>query len=219
MLMLSVQKLAKWLGGRFVLDGLDLELARGETAHVLGSNGSGKSTLLRVLSGVFEAEAGEVFIAGVSLKSDPVRAKAQVGYVPDGLEALPDLSVSEFVQLARALKGLPGAPGETETDWKQRLGLDPVWRRRVNTLSFGQRKRVLSLVALLGNPGLLLLDEPSNGLDPGGIDLMVALCEERQRAGQCQLIATNDLAFVERVGGLCYRLLHGRLEPASASST
>jgi ABC-type multidrug transport system ATPase subunit len=212
---LAVRGLYKRLGGKRVLEGVELELGGGETAVVLGPNGSGKSTLLRVLCGYLDADRGDVIVAGHALGRQPARAKSELGYLPDGLEAPPDLRVSELVQLVRALKALPARVPDGEATWQRRLGLGEVWAERLRALSFGQRKRVALACALSGDPALLLLDEPSNGLDPAAVDLVIELLAERRRAGKSQLLASNDLTFAERVGGTGYRLTAGRLEPVS----
>jgi ABC-2 type transport system ATP-binding protein len=214
---LSVRGLEKRLGGRWVIRGLQLELGAGQTAVVLGPNGSGKSTLLRLLCGMLDADGGEVRVAGHLLLDQPMRAKAALGYVPDGLEALPDLRVSEFVRLVRALRSLPAALTDAELVWKQRLGVGEVWAERLRTLSFGQRKRVALFCASCGDPALLLLDEPSNGLDPAATELIIEFLDERRRAGKSQLVASNDLELVARVGGVRYRLVDGRLERANGA--
>ncbi|MBL8973759.1 MAG: ATP-binding cassette domain-containing protein, partial [Myxococcales bacterium] len=133
--------------------------------------------------------------------------RAALGYVPDTSDAFPELSVRELVALVTALRGAP----PPEEALRERLGLTAVWHQRLRTLSFGQVKRSYLLCALVGAPPLLVLDEPSNGLDPGGVELLVALLHERARAGGAALVATNDAPFAARVGGVAWRLVDGRL--------
>jgi ABC-type multidrug transport system ATPase subunit len=117
--------------------------------------------------------------------------------------------------LLRALRSLPAALTDAELVWKQRLGVGDVWAERLRTLSFGQRKRVALFCASCGAPALLLLDELSNGLDPAATQLIIEFLDERRRAGKSQLMASNDLDFVARVGGARYRLVDGWLERAN----
>jgi ABC-type multidrug transport system ATPase subunit len=213
--MLKVTDVSKVLGTRYVLEHLALEVKRGEIAVVLGENGSGKSTLLRVVCGILQADQGDVVIDGVSMKQDDVRAKAKVGYVPDATEALPELLVREFIDLVWALKapalGRVEPPSETSI---ARLGLRPIWGRSIGALSFGQRKRMCLLAATCGDPPLLVLDEPSNGLDPEGTDLAVALIGEHSARDGATLLTTNDEAFAARLTGARYWLSRGLLTPA-----
>jgi ABC-type multidrug transport system ATPase subunit len=209
--------------GRRVLDGLGLACAPGEVCAVLGENGAGKSTLLRVLCGMLEPERGTVLIQGHQLTGGGVEARRQLGYVPDGTELLPDLSLREFIALVRSLKQLPAdAAAERElASRRERLGLQQAWHQRLATLSFGQRKRACLLAALLGDPWLLILDEPSNGLDPSGVAQVLGLIAERQARRQATLLATNDLPFVRELAATlgaalhCQRLCEGRLVPES----
>jgi ABC-2 type transport system ATP-binding protein len=218
---LQARELTKTYRGRRVLDGLELVSAPGEVCAVLGENGAGKSTLLRVLCGMLEPERGTVSIQGHELTGGGVEARRHLGYVPDGTEALPDLSMREFIALVRSLKQLPAdAAAERElVSRRQWLGLEQAWHQRLATLSFGQRKRVCMLAALLGDPWLLILDEPSNGLDPSGVMLVLELITQRRARDQLTLLATNDLPFVRQLDAAlgsalhCQRLREGRLVP------
>ena len=221
--MLHARDLRQAYRGRRVLDGLELACAPGEVCAVLGENGAGKSTLLRVLCGMLEPERGSVLIRGHELTGGGVDARRHLGYVPDGTEALPDLSLREFIALVRALKQL-SADGAAERELaarRERWGLGEAWHQRLATLSFGQRKRACLLAALLGDPWLLILDEPSNGLDPSGVAQVLELITERQARGQATLLATNDLPFVRQLAAALgpalhgQRLLEGRLIPES----
>jgi ABC-type multidrug transport system ATPase subunit len=121
--------------------------------------------------------------------------------------------VEEFVSLVRALKHV-GTDDRLEAEllaWRERLGLASIWNQRLSTLSFGQRKRACALAALVGDPWLLVLDEPSNGLDPAGVDLMVRLIEDRRTARKATLLASNDLPFVSRLHARQYLLHAGKI--------
>jgi len=213
--MLKVTEVSKVLGSRRVLDRVNLALGRGEIGVVLGENGAGKSTLLRIVAGVLALDRGDVEVDGVSLSRDEVKVKAKVGYVPDATEALPELLVREFIDLVWRLKRaiIPNAQPPSET-LIARLGLSHVWRQSVATLSFGQRKRMCLLAALCGDPALLILDEPSNGLDAEGAALMAEIIGERCTEDRATLFSTNDVAFAAKVGGARYRIASGTLTPA-----
>ena len=209
---LEVRGVSKKLGHRTILDGVDLRCEPSELVIVRGENGSGKTTLLRLLGGILQPDQGSIHIAGRSLSSEPVRAKAQLGYVPDNLDVVPELAVSELLGLVSALKSQAlGAPAAIDVRWRARLGVDAVWDQRLRSLSFGQRKRVALLAALIGEPQLLILDEPTNGLDPAAVDLLVELLDERCRAARATLLTSHDRELAERVSATRYRIASGKL--------
>ena len=212
--MLKVTDVAKVLGGKRVLEGVSFEVGHGEIAIVRGENGSGKSTLLRVVTGLLGLDRGSVVVCGAELGRDEVAAKREMGYVPDATDALPDLLVREFIELVWALKRPPiGRDMRPTSEFIARLGLTKVWGQAIGALSFGQRKRMCLLAALCGDPWLLVLDEPSNGLDPEGVDLVVDLIDGRRAQRKGTLLATNDPAFVERLTGRRLWLEGGRIIP------
>lgn len=206
-MLLEMEGVRKRLGLRVVLDAVDLGCAPGEVALVLGENGAGKSTLLRIAAGVLEPDRGRVRVAGALLTGGGAAARRGLGYAPDTAEAFPELSARELVALVAALKRSPAPAPELAG----RLGLAPVWHQRLRTLSFGQVKRTYLLAALVGEPPLLILDEPSNGLDPEGARLVADLLRERADAGLAALVSTNDPGFAALIAGPRYRLADGRL--------
>ena len=210
--MLEIDQVHKRLGAQRVLVGGSATCGAGDVAGVLGENGAGKSTLLRVVAGIVEPDKGEITIGGASLGRGNREARRRLGYVPDATQALPDLLVTELLALVRALKALPRRiSSEQELRWWDRLGLELLLGQRVSTLSFGQRKRALTAAAITGDPWLLVLDEPTNGLDPTGVDLMLELIAERRARGQATLLASNDAPFVSRLAGSTYQLSGGQL--------
>jgi ABC-type multidrug transport system ATPase subunit len=213
--MLKVTEVGKVLGPRRVLDGVSFEVRQADVVVVRGENGSGKSTLLRVVCGVLAPDRGDVVIAGHSMRRDDVRAKSNMGYVPDATDALPELLVHEFIDLVRVLKGNAKGPAPLPGEALiARIGLRAFEGQSIGGLSFGQRKRMCLVAALCGDPPLLVLDEPSNGLDPEGVELVLAIIDERQKSQRATLLSTNDASFAERIGGTHYRLAHGSLSRA-----
>ena len=209
-MLLEMTGIRKRLGGRPILDGVDLTCDAGGLALVLGENGAGKSTLLRIAAGIVEPNAGSVAVGGAPIVGGGVAGRAMVGYAPDTADAFPELSVRELIALVVALRRAE-PPAEA---LRERLGLTEIWNQRLRTLSFGQVKRSYLLAALVGSPPLLILDEPSNGLDPAGAAMLAALLRERAGAGGAALVATNDAGFAALLGGVGQRLVAGRLMPA-----
>jgi len=205
---LVAKQISKRLGRRVVLANLDLHCGATELVVLRGPNGSGKSTLLRILAGIVDPDAGQITVCGHALDDGGTRARRQLGYVPDATEPLPELLVGEFLELVRALKQAPPAAAELLAD----LGVSDLPLQRMSTLSFGQRKRVCLAAALLGDPWLLLLDEPSNGLDPDGVRLIATLLGARGARGKATILSTNDEAFAAAVHGTEYRLEAGQLQ-------
>jgi ABC-type multidrug transport system ATPase subunit len=215
---LLVDQIHRRYGSRRVLDGVSASCAPGETLVVVGENGSGKSTLLSIVAGLIEPNAGQVILLGKPITAGAVAGRRHLGYLPDAPDAFPDLAVAELLALSLSLKrAAPPAPGLES--WTARLGLSANLQQRLDTLSFGQRKRAFLLSALIGDPWLLILDEPSNGLDPGGVALVLDIVAERRSAGQATLVASNDASFVMALGGTVLRLAAGRLTPEAASGT
>jgi len=212
--MLEVDGVHKDLGGRRILDGVQLRGEPGEVIVLTGGNGSGKTTLLRIVAGIIQPSRGRVRINGCDLERDPVRARTHLGYVPDTFDAFPELLVSELIELVTALEhSARGAPPRVDPTWRERLGVAGIWGQRLRSLSFGQGKRVALLAALIGGPALLVLDEPSNGLDPSGVALIRALIDERRRAGLLTLLSTNDAELEALLAGRTHHLASGRLTP------
>jgi len=208
--LLEMTGIRKRLGGRSILDGVELRCDAGELALVLGENGAGKSTLLRVAAGIVLPDAGSVMVGGAPIVGGGVPGRAQLGYAPDTADAFPELSVRELIALVAALRRAAPPPEAL----RERLGLAAIWHQRLRTLSFGQVKRSYLLAAMVGAPALLILDEPSNGLDPAGAEMLAALLRERADAGGAALVATNDAAFAALLGGVRQRLVDGRLSSA-----
>jgi len=202
---LAIDGIRKRFGGREVLRGATLAVARGERVALLGPNGTGKSTLLAIVAGLIEPEGGAVALDGVSLLGREVRARARLGYVPESADAPAHLTVGELLALVAALKRAAPPPA----DLLDRLAVPPLLEQPVGSLSLGQRRRACLAAALVGDPALLVLDEPTNGLDPGGVDALAALLRERGLSGGLALVATHDLAFAAAIGARCIRLAGG----------
>ncbi|HEY4117466.1 MAG TPA: ABC transporter ATP-binding protein [Byssovorax sp.] len=197
----------KLLGGRWAVRDVDLTWAQPGTLVVRGENGAGKSTLLRVVAGILAADAGDVEIAGRSLAKERLLALHGLGYAPDVGELPAHLRVSELVALVASLKRCAPPPAELV----ERLGVDALLGQRLGTLSLGQRRRACVLVALVGDPPLIVLDEPTNGLDPAAVELLVALLHERRARGRAALVASHDEGFVAAAADAVATMEGGRV--------
>jgi ABC-2 type transport system ATP-binding protein len=191
--MLSIQSLTKRYGDRKALDGLSLELPAGQLVALLGPNGAGKSTLFQVLTGLFVADAGEVSVAGHSLRTDAVAALARIGVVFQQMSLDLDLSVERNLRFHADLHGLRRAVAtERITLGCAALGLTADLARPVRELSGGNRRKVELVRALLHHPAVVLMDEPTVGLDPKSRrDLLAAIRADVARRGSTVLWATH----------------------------
>jgi ABC-2 type transport system ATP-binding protein len=191
--LLQVRSLTKRYGERVAIDGLSLDLESGGLAVLLGPNGAGKSTLFQVLTGLFHADAGDVIVAGHSMRDAAPRALAHIGVVFQQMSLDLDLSVERNLRFHADLQGLDGATARAriEVDCAG-AGLGAELQRPVRALSGGNRRKVELVRALLHRPRFLLLDEPSVGLDPKSRrDLLATVTHDVRARGSGVLWATH----------------------------
>lgn len=159
--------LDKRFGAIHAVRGIDLTVRSGEVLGFLGPNGAGKSTTMRMLTGFLEPTAGSVTLSGVSMERDPLGAKRTFGYLPEGAPGYPDMRVEEFLRFIGRARGFGGESLRKAVDVViDRVNLGAVRRQTIETLSKGFKRRVGLAQALLHDPRILILDEPTDGLDP-----------------------------------------------------
>ncbi|CEG26984.1 ABC transporter ATP-binding protein [Bacillus sp. B-jedd] len=164
---LSVKDLRKRIGKKEIIKGISFELHKGEVFGFLGPNGAGKTTTIRMLVGLIKPTSGSVSVCGYDLKKDFSKAMASLGCIVENPELYPYLS--GWDNLAHFARMLDGVSDERISEVTQLVGLTERIHDRVKTYSLGMRQRLGIAQALLGNPSVLILDEPTNGLDPAGI--------------------------------------------------
>ena len=201
--MIEVRDLTKTFGAVEAVRGISFRVEAGEIVGFLGPNGAGKTTTMRILAGIFPPSSGEVRIAGRDPACDPLACRRAVGYFPEYAPFYPDLRVAGYLRFVARMKRLPRA--ERPRAVAQVLawcGLEGVARRRVGTLSKGYRQRVGLAQALCGNPPILILDEPTIGLDPEQVveirDLVRALGGSRTVFFSSHILSEVE-ALCERV--------------------
>ena len=165
--MISVEHLSKQFGATRAVRDVSFQVRRGEVVGLLGPNGSGKTTILRILGGFFPPTAGRAVVAGIDVVVDSERARRYTGYLPENVVLYPDMRVDEFLDFCADVRGLRGSRRrERLTAVVHDCGLGEVRRRMIGQLSKGYRQRVGLAQALLHEPAVLILDEPTVGLDP-----------------------------------------------------
>lgn len=199
---ISVQQLTvtfrSRLGDVAALHPFDLEVPAGRIVGVLGPNGSGKTTLLRVLAGLQEPTAGRARLLDRA-PTDPA-LRAAVAFQPEGPPPLGVLSAPEFLAYVGAQLGLPDAESDRRArHWLAALELEHAGRRWLRTFSTGMQKRLSLAAALLGDPAVLLLDEPTAGLDPFGSAAVMQILRQSAAAGTTILMASHHLLEVEEL--------------------
>jgi len=190
--MLALRGIVRTFGRRRAVAGVSLEVAAGEAVLLVGENGAGKTTLLRVATGFLDPDAGEVIVGGVAMARDRARAQAQLGYLPEHAPAPGELTVREHLYLRARQKRVAAAGLERAIAL---AGLGEALRQRIATLSKGFRQRVGLADALLGDPPLLVLDEPTSGMDPIQVGQLRAhlIAAARDRAVLVSSHAVADL--------------------------
>jgi ABC-2 type transport system ATP-binding protein len=212
----AVDRLVKRYGSRPAVRGVSFAIEEGEIIGLLGPNGSGKSTILRMLAGYLQPTAGSVRIAGVDAGLDSVAARQKVGYVPEDAPLYDGMRVGEFLRFMAAIKGVAGrATGAAVDAAVARLDLGPVLGMPIGKVSRGYRQRVAIAQALVNDPPLLILDEPTNALDAYQVIGVRELV--RSMAGRrTVLFASHVLAEIERVATRVMILRDGLLLTSDA---
>ena len=165
--MIRIENLVKTFGAKRAVDGLSFNVERGEVVGFLGPNGSGKSTTMRMVTGYYTPTSGRITVGGHDVVEAPLEAKRLIGYLPENAAAYSDMTVRGFLEFAAEMRGLTGAAKKKAVGRAvERCFLDSVLHQSVDTLSKGYRHRTCLAQALIHEPEVLVLDEPTDGLDP-----------------------------------------------------
>jgi ABC-2 type transport system ATP-binding protein len=209
--MIKVENLTKRYAGVTALNGLSFEVQRGEIVGFLGPNGAGKSTTMRILTGFIPASSGRVEVAGLDVFENSLEVRERVGYMPENNPLYTDMRVSEYLKFRSKLKGLPrGERKERIPEVLEMCGLTDVSHRIIGHLSKGYRQRVGLADALLAEPDLLILDEPTIGLDPVQIRQVRQLIKGLGKRHTI-LLSTHILPEVEMTCNRVIIIHHGRI--------
>ena len=209
--MIEVSHLNKNYGTRPAIEDLSFTVGDGQIFGLLGPNGAGKSTIMNILTGYLAPTSGDVKVAGFSLPEEAQQAKACVGYLPEQPPLYPEMTVQEYLDFAAELKGVKRADRKQQVlKAARRTGLEEVLPRLIRSLSKGYRQRVGIAQALLGAPKLIILDEPTVGLDPAQVIEIRKLIQELGKT-HTVILSSHILSEVQAVCSQVLILSKGHL--------
>ena len=209
--LINAKNLKKSFDQFIAVDKINLQVDRGEVVGFLGPNGAGKSTTMKMLTGFLEPDDGEIFINGIDLKSNPLKAKEYIGYLPEGAPSYSDMIVSDFLSFIGKMRGLSNKKLSNRLEeMADQINLKEMWDRPVETLSKGFKRRVGIAQALIHDPDILILDEPTDGLDPNQKHEMRNLIKKISK-NKAIVISTHILEEVEAVCSRAIIIANGKL--------
>ena len=208
--MIEVQHLTKQYGAKMALNDVSFSVPRGQVLGLLGLNGAGKSTTMNIIAGCLAATSGTVTIDGVDIVKDPLVAKKKIGYLPEIPPLYVDMKVEDFLSFVYELKGLRGDRRGALGQVCEKAGIAHVRSRIIKNLSKGYRQRVGLAAALLGEPAVLILDEPTVGLDPTQIIEIRTLIEQVGKE-HTVILSSHILSEIQAVCERVIVLNEGRL--------
>lgn len=201
--MIEVNNLTKHFGDITAVNDVSFSIKKGDVLGFLGPNGAGKSTTMRMITGYLTPESGAISICGTDALTDPITAKEKIGYLPESAPLYPEMKVMAFLKFAAAMRGLTGASGKTAIARVVDLcHLSGVANQTIRTLSKGYKHRTCFAQALIHDPEVLVLDEPTDGLDPNQKHEMRCLIKEMGKE-KAIIISTHIL---EEVDAACSRV-------------
>ena len=212
--LIEIESLSKRFGRLQAVDGVSFTLARGEVLGFLGPNGAGKSTTMKMITGFLPPSGGRASIAGCDVVERPLAARRHLGYLPEGGPLYGDMTPAGLLAFVAGLRGLRGRLWRERRDWVvERLGLAEVWHRPIDTLSKGFKRRVGLAQAILHDPEVLILDEPTDGLDPNQKAGVRDLIHEMS-ADKAIVLSTHILEEVEHLADRILLMVGGKLAAA-----
>lgn len=200
--MIEVKNLVKYYGDQKAVNDISFTVNDNEVLGFAGPNGAGKSTTMNIITGYISMTSGEVKICGEDILGNPIKAKKNIGYLPEQPPVYPEMTVNEYLCFVGELKGIKNIKEEIKNS-AEKTGLTNVMKRRIGNLSKGYRQRVGFAAALIGNPNSLILDEPTVGLDPNQI---IEIRELIKELGKTHSIILSSHILSE-MSAVCDRVL------------
>jgi ABC-2 type transport system ATP-binding protein len=199
---IEVKGLTKWYGQQKAIDGISFNVARGEIVGFLGPNGAGKSTTMKIITGFLSQDEGEVTVADINVRTHPIEAKKKIGYLPEANPLYYDMYVREYLDFIAGIHHLTGKK-EKITAAIEITGLTPESKKRIGQLSKGYKQRTGLAAALIHDPEVLILDEPTTGLDPNQI---IEIREVIKQLGKNKTVLFSS-HILQEVQAICDRVV------------
>jgi ABC-type multidrug transport system ATPase subunit len=211
--LITVEEVTKRYGNIVAVNNVSLSISRGEVYSLVGANGAGKSTLIRMIVGVTDPDGGRVVVCGEDLAQRGPTTKRHLGYLPEELVLYERLTGKEYLHLVAGLREAGESRIPAEVDFFE---LAHVENKLVGGYSLGMRKKLGLAAAMVGEPDVLILDEPLNGLDVEMMRKLRLRIEEERKAGRAVLVSSHVMSFVERVSDRVGVMRAGRLVAESS---
>lgn len=209
--MIEIHSLTKQFGEFVAVDNVSFNVARGEVLGFLGPNGAGKSTTMKMITGFLSPTRGTVSVCGHDVTKDPMAVKRSIGYLPEGAPLYPDMTPASFLKFIAETRGFTGSEAQAKIlSVAQKVKIQDVLSQRIETLSKGFKRRVGLAQAILHDPDVLILDEPTDGLDPTQKSQVRALIREMAQ-DKVIILSTHILEEVEAVCSRAIIIARGKL--------
>ena len=199
----TVQNLYKSYGKQLVLDDISFSIPSGEIVGFLGNNGAGKSTTMKIITGYVEADKGKVEVCGIDITKNPLEASRQIGYLPEHNPIYPEMFVKEYLRFVAKIYKLGKQTNARVDEMIEKTGLTREYKKKIGMLSKGYRQRVGLAQALISDPQVLILDEPTTGLDPNQIIEVRNLIKEIGKE-KTVMLSTH---IMQEVSAICKRVI------------
>jgi ABC-2 type transport system ATP-binding protein len=199
--MIELIGVSKTYGGTVkAVDNIDLTIPGGEIFGFLGPNGAGKTTTIKIITGILNADSGTIKVNGIDIKTDPVEAKRQTGFVPDSPNMFLRLKGIEYLRfMADVYDVSPKDRAEVIDDLVNNFGMEDVLNDRIQSYSHGMRQKIVLIGSLLHNPSVWILDEPMTGLDPRSSFFLKEMMRKRADSGKTVFFSTHVLDVAEKI--------------------